>query len=92
MRKALNMILTALSAAILMVWVWKFFGPGSEETRRAGSAALGGNRFELRRAAVDFHLRRLPRLPSVALYELVLLAQILPRRSARRRGIKNARL
>ena len=42
MRKAINMILTALSAAILMVWVWKFFGPGSEETRRAGSAALGG--------------------------------------------------
>lgn len=42
MRKALNMILTALSAAILMVWVWKFFAPGSEETRRAGSAALGG--------------------------------------------------
>ena len=26
MRKALNMILTALSAAILMVWIWKFFG------------------------------------------------------------------
>ena len=42
MRKAINMILTALSAAILMVWIWKFFGPGSEETRRAGSAALGG--------------------------------------------------
>ena len=42
MRKALNMLLTALSAAMLMVWVWKFFGPGSEETRRAGSAALGG--------------------------------------------------
>lgn len=42
MRKAINMILTALSAAIVMVWVWKFFGPGSEETRRAGSAALGG--------------------------------------------------
>lgn len=42
MRKALSMILTALSAAILMVWIWKFFGPGSEETRRAGSAALGG--------------------------------------------------
>lgn len=42
MRKALNLILTALSAAILMVWIWKFFGPGSEETRRAGSAALGG--------------------------------------------------
>ena len=41
MRKAINMILTALSAAILMVWVWKFFGPGSEETRSAGNAALG---------------------------------------------------
>lgn len=40
MRKTVNTILTAISAAVVMIWAWKFFGPGGEETRRAGSAAL----------------------------------------------------
>ncbi len=42
MRKALNMILTALAAAVAMVWVWKFWWPGSVENRLAGAAPLGG--------------------------------------------------
>ncbi|OUO92980.1 hypothetical protein [Cloacibacillus sp. An23] len=42
MRKTLNMILTALAAAVMMAWIWKFFGPGGAEARRAGGALLGG--------------------------------------------------
>ncbi|MDO5116782.1 MAG: hypothetical protein Q4D58_11925 [Synergistaceae bacterium] len=42
MRKTLNRILTAFAVVMLMIWVWKFFGPGSAHTRRAGMAALRG--------------------------------------------------
>ena len=42
MRKALNTILTALAAAVLMAWIWEFFGPGGQEARRSGSAMLSG--------------------------------------------------
>lgn len=45
MRRAVNMILTALSGAVVMVWIWKFFGPGGNVARRAGNAALSGAGF-----------------------------------------------
>lgn len=43
MKKALNMILTALAAAVAMVWVWQFFGPGSGAARTKGAALLRGS-------------------------------------------------
>ena len=32
-KKLINKILTVISALILMIWAWKWFGPGSEEVR-----------------------------------------------------------
>lgn len=39
MRRMLN---TMFSAVVLMAWLWKFFGPGGAEARRAGSSMLSG--------------------------------------------------
>ena len=37
-KKLINKILTVISALILMIWAWKWFGPGSEEVRGRGIA------------------------------------------------------
>ena len=41
-RRMINRILTAVAVVMMMVWAWKFFGPGSAHTRRSGMAALRG--------------------------------------------------
>ena len=40
--KLLNGILAALSVAMIAIWAWKFFGPESGGTRRAGISRLAG--------------------------------------------------
>lgn len=40
--KLFNRVLTVFAVAMTALWAWKFFGPGSEETRRSGAAALRG--------------------------------------------------
>ncbi len=42
MWKMLNMVLTVFAVGMTMLWAWKFFGPGSSETRKSGMAALNG--------------------------------------------------
>ena len=37
-KKLINKILTVISALILMIWAWKWLGPGSEEVRGRGIA------------------------------------------------------
>lgn len=32
-RRMINRILTAVAVVMMMVWAWKFFGPGSAHTR-----------------------------------------------------------
>lgn len=46
-KRALNRIFTLLAVVMAVVWLWKYFGPGSGPVRSAGSAAM-------RRAGMSF--------------------------------------
>ena len=42
MWKTLNRILTVFAVGMTLIWVWKYFGPGSGQTRNSGAAVLRG--------------------------------------------------
>ncbi len=46
-KKTINNILTAAAVAFLMLWAWKWFGPGSAEVRQSGQ-------MELKRTGLSF--------------------------------------
>ena len=37
-KKLINTILTVVSAVVMMMWAWRYFGPGGREVRAQGSA------------------------------------------------------
>ncbi len=37
-KKLINTILTVVSAVVMMMWAWRYFGPGGREVRAHGSA------------------------------------------------------
>lgn len=45
--KTINNILTVVAVVFLMLWVWKWFGPGSVEVRQSGE-------LELKRTGLSF--------------------------------------